>query len=200
LPFAAIRAIIRARRRSQERAMSKDAHSPNAVKPSKLADAAGFSLDELAANRAGQMTEGQAAELWSRGLKDSWPAGLALIISTVFLIVRPTTIYSHNRPGVIHLVWDTNTTLFYMGLGLFIVLFLLVPLVVRGLDAHSKRALATEGPLSKFDHGGSAAHGIRVNGSGFRLTREAYEMLRDGWSCRVYYTPYNHELLSFELV
>jgi hypothetical protein len=162
---------------------------------SNLAQAIGYSLDTLAANRAGQISEGQISDLKDSAAKAVW---LALLEAGLFLLFFGCSAqmgFLCGKHDCVRVSPGPATALVLL-IGVIIVCVGLLPAVLRWTDIRSQRAVMVEGLVTRERRKSSSY--FHVNNLEFRVPTEAYDALEDGRSYRVYYTLRSKTLLSIE--
>jgi hypothetical protein len=161
-----------------------------------LAQAVDFSPEMLAANRAGQLAEGQISDL-----KDSLTAILwrGLITSGVYLLfvgVSSQLPYVKTRRGWVYVGVGGWRSIVALLLLLVIIAVSFYPAILKWADIRSGRATRAVGVVTKRQR--KAGTSFVVGNLEFRVSPAVYAALQDGDSYQVYYTPYSKTLLSIE--
>jgi len=161
-----------------------------------LAQAVDFSPEMLAANRAGQLAEGQISDL-----KDSLTAIVwrGLITSGVYLLfvgVASQSPYVKTRRGLVYVGVGGWRSVVALLLLLVIIAVSFYPAILKWADIRSGRAVRAAGVVMKRQR--NAATYFIVSNLEFRVSPAVYAALQDGDSYQVYYTPYSKTLLSIE--
>ena len=158
-----------------------------------LADAFNFSVDDLAANRSGMMTDKQRGQVKATGSK--YMAQLVIIVGLIFLVAIVVILFTP-KGASIREVANANPIVPLIGIPLF-VLFYLAVIVVSFIRtkrmAGSTRVGNASGPYKPIARpiramGGDMYQRIKIGRQEFLIKLDQSTLLTAGVAYRVYFT------------
>ncbi|MCX7756197.1 MAG: hypothetical protein N2117_13280 [Anaerolineales bacterium] len=160
-----------------------------------LAHANRFTLDDLAANREGELTPGQRMK--PLGLVIGGLVMALFILGIVgfmyFLVIPEVELEANFLPLLVFGVVLSAIGLFSVRNILTGLLDLFFP-ALKQIQGRVRREKRTSGGRNR-----STTYHYVINGQNFRVSPQAYQALVDGWEYRIYYLPRTRKLLSIEV-
>lgn len=164
----------------------------------RLSQANNFTLDELALNREGCLSERQRARLLFISVK----AGLGGLLAFIGLIVGIYVLIAWNLPQFSWWVW---VGAFIIGLTLAALAFAgFTFCVLAAQERHNGRVISMDAPIERMvsvtasSNSSSASYAYNYEDFHYKVSKEAYRTLVPGLRYRVYHTPRQHRLMSIE--
>ncbi len=164
--------------------------------PVTLQEALQFDMADLAANRAGRLSEGQRARLWR-----NWQRGVVISISMIIFGILAATIF-------LYIGWRTYTTaLTIVGITLTFFNAAVVGLLAQAYlryrgDTADDAVVRLEGTATRTlrvnERARSAAYFIIIDGQELRVNKPVFNAIEDQGIYCVYRAPLSKQVLSAE--